>query len=225
MEKLPVPIHTALNKARMKIRSTDTMVDLTQTLLAALNRYVGMRSTKTAAAKAIGQYEALPQEPANQDGRSRNPRGERKETPGNNGRRKPTFVPQWPEGEAYLSKDGTQLLEAFTTHFQGHCVRCGHSSHKGSECRIYPKRTLTLCTLCHQGLHEFCKSRRRDLGQQADPSLDGLAAIKQCLLAHDMLLRGLLPQGPRVTHPMSLAPALLNKSAGARGAETSDEDD
>jgi hypothetical protein len=46
MEKLPVPIHTVLNEARMKTRSADTMVDLTQTLLAALNRYVGMRPTK-----------------------------------------------------------------------------------------------------------------------------------------------------------------------------------
>jgi uncharacterized protein (UPF0216 family) len=40
MEKLPVPIHTVLNEARMKTRSTDTTVDLTQTLLAALNYYV-----------------------------------------------------------------------------------------------------------------------------------------------------------------------------------------
>jgi hypothetical protein len=193
-------------------------VDLTQTLLAALNRYVGMRPTKLATAKAIEQHEASPQEPNNQDDHSRNPRGERKGTPRSNGRRKPSFVPQWPEGEAHLSRDGTQLLDAFTTHFQGHCVRCGHSSHKGSECRIYPKRTLTLCTRCHQGLHEFCKSRRRDLGQQTNLHQDGLAAIKQCLLAHNMLLRGLLPQGPRVTYPVSPAPALPNKSAGAHDA-------
>jgi hypothetical protein len=225
MEKLPVPIHTALNEARMKIRSTDTMVDLTQTLLAALNRYVGMRPTKMAAAKAIEQHEASPQEPENQEDHSRNPRGGRKGTPRNNGRGKPSFVPRWPEGEAHLSRDGTQLLEAFTTHFQGHCVRCGHSSHKGLECRIYPERTLTLCTHCHQGLHEFCKSKRRDLGQQTNSPPDELAAIKQCLLAHDMLLRGLFPQGPQVTYPMSPAPALPNKSAGVHDAETSDEDD
>jgi hypothetical protein len=46
MEKLPVPIHTVLNEARMKTRSTDMMVALTQTLLAALNHYVGMRPAK-----------------------------------------------------------------------------------------------------------------------------------------------------------------------------------
>jgi hypothetical protein len=51
MEKLPMVIHTALNEARMKIRSTDTMVDLTQTLLAALNHYVGMKPPKGSAAK------------------------------------------------------------------------------------------------------------------------------------------------------------------------------
>ncbi len=84
---------------------------------------------------------------------------------------------------------------------------------------------MTLCTRCHQGLHEFCKSRRRDLGQQTNSPPDDLAAIKQCLLAHDMLLRGLLPQGPQVTYPMSPAPALPNKSADKHEAETSDEDD
>ncbi len=46
MEKLPVPIHTVPNEARMKTRTTDTVVDPTQTLLAALNRYEGMRPTK-----------------------------------------------------------------------------------------------------------------------------------------------------------------------------------
>jgi hypothetical protein len=51
MEKLPMVIHTALNEARMKISSTDTMVDLTQTLLAALNRYVGMKPPKGSTAK------------------------------------------------------------------------------------------------------------------------------------------------------------------------------
>ncbi len=50
MEKLPGPIHTALNEARMKIQSMNTMVDLTQMLLAALNRYVRMRLNKAAAA-------------------------------------------------------------------------------------------------------------------------------------------------------------------------------
>jgi hypothetical protein len=53
MEKPPVPIHTVPNEARMKTMSTDTAVDPTQTLLAALNRYVGMRPTKMAAAKVI----------------------------------------------------------------------------------------------------------------------------------------------------------------------------
>ncbi len=52
MEKLPVPIHTVLNEARMKTRPTDTIVDPIQTLLAALSHHVGMRPTKMAAAKA-----------------------------------------------------------------------------------------------------------------------------------------------------------------------------
>ncbi|RPH79025.1 MAG: hypothetical protein EHM77_06325, partial [Planctomycetaceae bacterium] len=44
MERLPQAVHDALNEARMKIRRTDSMVDLTQILLAALSRYVGMKS-------------------------------------------------------------------------------------------------------------------------------------------------------------------------------------
>jgi hypothetical protein len=96
-------------------------------------------------------------------------------------------------------------------------------SHRGSECRIYPDRTtiLTLCTRCRQGLHETCKSKRRDLVQLPP---EGVAAIKQVLQAHDLLLRGLLPQGPTVTYPGSSAPALQNKSRKNKEPETSDED-
>ncbi len=213
MEKLPVTIHTALNEARMKIRSTDTMVDLTQTLLAALNRSVGMKPPKGSAAKLEAARQdfqpqgamaypifppqlsippptpTLPQvqngarDKSNQNkgknqqqrgqkgrdrsaSRGRNSRGEDKKKNSRDGdRKKPSFVTPWPENKPYMSKNGNQLSESFNDHFRNFCFRCGHSSHQGRDCRTYPDRTpiMTLCTRCRQGLHEDCKSKRRDL--------------------------------------------------------------
>jgi hypothetical protein len=48
---------------------------------------------------------------------------------------------------------------------------------------------MNLCTRCRQGLHEECKSKRRDLTEPADK---GIAEMKQILQAQAMLLRGLM---------------------------------
>jgi hypothetical protein len=271
MEKLPMVIHTALNEARMKIRSTDTMVDLTQTLLAALNRYVGMKPPKGSAAKLeAARYDSQPQgavtypifppqlaipppatpipaqtgngrrDKGNQSrgrnqqqrgqkgrdrsaSRGRNLRGEdRKKNPKNGDRKKPSFVTPWPENKPYMSKNGNQLSEAFNDHFREFCFRCGHSSHQGRDCRTYPDRTpiMTLCTRCRQGLHEECKSKRRDLTAGGDGNM---SEMKQILQAQAMLLRGLMiPPGAMAGYPAVPAPAIQNKSNPE--TETSDED-
>lgn len=240
MEKLPVAIHIALNEARMKKRSTDTMVDLTQTLLGALNRNVGMKPPKGSAAKleanrqdfqpqgATAYPVFLPQltmppppvtnQPQTQNGarprnnqnknknqgqqqnqgqrnrdrssnRGRNSREDKKKNPKSGGGRKSNFVTPWPENKTYLSKNGNQLSNAFNDHFRDFCFRCGHSSHQGKDCPIYTNRTpiMSLCTHCRQGLHDDCKSRRRDLVEPADK---GMAVMKQILQAQAMLLRG-----------------------------------
>lgn len=71
-----------------------------------------------------------------------------------------TMVKQWPENKPYHSKNGNKLSRECELWFDGHCFRCGHSSHQGGDCRIYPDRTtiLTLCSTCRSGFHEVCKS-------------------------------------------------------------------
>jgi hypothetical protein len=73
-----------------------------------------------------------------------------------------SMVGRWPENVPYHSKNGNKLSRDCEQHFSGHCFRCGHSSHKGGDCRIYPERTavLTLCITCRQGFHDSCKSYR-----------------------------------------------------------------
>jgi hypothetical protein len=73
------------------------------------------------------------------------------------------FVDPWPENKPYLNKSGNALSAEFEKAFDGFCFKCGHFSHKGQDCRIYPDSTavLTLCSKCRQGLHDECKSRRK----------------------------------------------------------------
>lgn len=75
------------------------------------------------------------------------------------------FVAPWPETSPYLNESGSNLAKDFEDHFRGYCFRCGHSSHRGNDCRTYPEKTaiMTLCGSCRQGLHETCRSRRKDL--------------------------------------------------------------
>jgi hypothetical protein len=72
------------------------------------------------------------------------------------------FVQPWPEDKPYLSKAGNALSKECEDHFNGYCFRCGHSSHTGDTCRIYPDKTvyITLCAVCRQGFHDSCKSKR-----------------------------------------------------------------
>jgi len=55
------------------------------------------------------------------------------------------------------------IQQKFEKAFEAFCFKCGHISHKGQDCRIYPDQTafLTLCSKCRQGLHDECKSRRK----------------------------------------------------------------
>jgi hypothetical protein len=73
------------------------------------------------------------------------------------------FVDPWPENKPYLNKSGNALSAEFEKAFEAFCFKCGHISHKGQDCRIYPDQTafLTLCSKCRQGLHDDCKSRRK----------------------------------------------------------------
>jgi len=78
------------------------------------------------------------------------------------------FVDPWPENKPYLNKSGNALSAEFEKYFDGFCFKCGHFSHRGQDCRIYPDATavLTLCCKCRQGLHDECKSRRKFYNKQ-----------------------------------------------------------
>jgi hypothetical protein len=56
-------------------------------------------------------------------------------------------------------------MEALEAYFQDFCNKCGHSSHQTEQCRLYPEEeaVFTLCQTCLQGLHETCRSKRKDL--------------------------------------------------------------
>jgi hypothetical protein len=75
--------------------------------------------------------------------------------------KKHRFVKPWDPKEVYLSKNGNQLSQKCQKHFEGHCWKCGHSSHTYEKCKIYPDTTtfLSLCSTCNQGFHDQCKRR------------------------------------------------------------------
>jgi hypothetical protein len=60
---------------------------------------------------------------------------------------------------------GNKVSKAFEAHFLNDCFRCGDSSHRSSDCKLYPERTavVTVCTVCGQGLHDVCRSKRRGI--------------------------------------------------------------
>jgi hypothetical protein len=84
--------------------------------------------------------------------------------PNNFGR---TFVR--PFVDPHPNPKGTKISKAFESHFLSDCFRCGDSSHKSSDCKLYPERVtvVTVCSTCGQGLHEVCRSKRRDLIKKA----------------------------------------------------------
>ena len=79
------------------------------------------------------------------------------------------FVPPWPLDKPYLNKSGNALLGDFERHFAKYCYKCGFDGHRGPECKTYADSVaiLTLCTCCRQGLHDTCRSKRRDLVEKS----------------------------------------------------------
>ena len=80
-----------------------------------------------------------------------------------------SYVAPWPEGVPYLSKNGNTLTRECDAHFKGYCFRCGHSSHSHDNCRVYKDKGVfvTICSLCRQGFHDTCRSRRWGLREEA----------------------------------------------------------
>ena len=76
------------------------------------------------------------------------------------------FVVPWDNRTPYLDPTTFNgLTDKINEHFRGFCLRCGHNSHIGKNCRIYPSQgvVMELCYVCKQGFHKNCVSKRRDL--------------------------------------------------------------
>jgi hypothetical protein len=90
-----------------------------------------------------------------------------------------TFVK--PFVEPNPNHKGNRVSKAFEAHFLSDCFRCGDSSHKSSDCKLYPERTavVTVCVVCGQGLHDVCRSKRRGINKQKNMTQTGGFTNKQ----------------------------------------------
>ena len=76
------------------------------------------------------------------------------------------FVVPWYDNTPYLDPTSFNgLTDDINEHFRGFCLRCGHNSHIGKNCRMYPNQGIVMefCSLCKQGFHRSCVSKRGDL--------------------------------------------------------------
>ena len=86
-------------------------------------------------------------------------------------------IPPWPPGKKYLGANGKNLSKEFEEAFKNACYRCGHTSHKAQDCRIYPNSTImSLCTTCRNGLHDMCKSYKF---KNKEPQDSAVATVKK----------------------------------------------
>jgi len=71
-------------------------------------------------------------------------------------------VEPWPRNKPYTTKSGNGLTKEIELHFQDSCWKCGHSSHRARQCRLYDDKVpcMTLCNTCRTGFHSNCKSYR-----------------------------------------------------------------
>jgi hypothetical protein len=123
------------------------------------------------------------------------------------------FVRPWPENWPLVSSSNV-----FELWFEGFCGKCGHSSHPTGQCRIYTERfdARAWCTVCRQGVHRVCKSKRPCRLNEVVSRLD---EIKDLLVELSLRLDKTHPaaqgyMGPLyVLPPPPLAPALADAKA------------
>jgi hypothetical protein len=116
------------------------------------------------------------------------------------GSSKPSFVKPWPLSRQYLNGNENTLNKDFESYMQGHCYRCGNSSHIARDCRTYPERQTkhSLCKRCCQGLHEQCKSKRGDIVENKE---GGEPAVKKMLQRIEQLFNKKLTQEQPTQQP------------------------
>ena len=112
-------------------------------------------------------------------------------------------VLQWPENVSYHSKNGNKISKECEKHFQGHCYKCGHSSHKSDVCQIYPEKTtiLTLCNVCRSGFHDTCRSYKYAKKSEENKAIKKLSSLLESFGNKPFQL--LQQQAPHFQYPFS----------------------
>jgi hypothetical protein len=273
---IPRFIREKLEEARLRVRDSDGLGEMTQVLASACQRYVGVKPSKSqnkqittfftvptdyvhepyypqvhalAMQQPMQQVQQHPQQQRpqqqQQGGQQKQkqqqqkkkttqqnqpqpqqqnqPKQQFKKKGGKN--RESKFVKPWPENTPYLSKNGNTLRKEFEEHFKGHCFRCGHVSHDATKCQIYPTNTtvLTLCTKCRQGLHDTCKSKRRDLVKGAKLEQEVERQVNM-ICSRFVQLPPVAPPNAMYGYPYGYAAQPMLQQSSAVVAATSDSD-
>ena len=266
---IPRFIKDKLEEARLRVRDTDGLGEMTQVLASACQRYVGVKPSKSQSKQITSffnvpmdfpidyqypqvhainmavpppghvqqqqpqpqqqQQGAKPKQKQQQKQPQKQQQGQQKQQFKKKGPRNPNskFVKPWPEGTAYLSKNGNTLKKEFEEHFKGFCFRCGHNSHDATTCKIYPTNTtvLTLCTKCRQGLHDVCKSKRRDLVKNAKMEKEVEKQVKMiCSRMAQMPMTQQVQPVPMYGYPYAYPNQPMLQQLPAKGTVDSDSD-
>ena len=138
---------------------------------------------------------------------------------GRGNKKRPTFVRPWPADKPYMSKSGNQLLKEFNDWFSGYCSKCGFSNHVAKDCKTYPEKhtVLTCCTKCYQGLHEVCRSRRKDLVGQ-----DSIVKRLESFVLERERMR---PPPQPIYYPYAPAPGQFANAVAVPGQLAAEEED
>jgi hypothetical protein len=138
---------------------------------------------------------------------------------GRGNKKRPSFVRPWPADKPYMSKSGNQLLKEFNDWFSGYCSKCGFANHAAKDCKTYPEKhtVLTCCTKCYQGLHEVCRSRRRDLVGQ-----DTIVKRLESFVLERERMR---PPPQPIYYPYTPAPGQFANAVAVPGQLAAEEED
>ena len=142
-------------------------------------------------------------------------------------------IPPWPPGKKYLGANGKNLSKEFEEAFKNACYRCGHTSHKAQDCKIYPNSTImSLCTTCRNGLHDVCKSYKFKNKEPQDSAVSTVKKLENMIGKFEQFAAHTIQSGPNhgpslwyPSYPYPPPPALPQpqQRVGFTGEDDEDE--